>query len=175
MAVPYGSKKGQMFTAELVIGSAMMVGALVFFVLLWQLMQASYINEEKEFEMKNALVSISEGLVSSPGDPTGWQYDYLENSSMFGLAESPNSLSESKLSALQSLNATHYNLVKERMGAGKFEIYIWLKQNSTSNIPIFGLQPNVSDQGISSATITRQAIRQGSLYSLGVQLWYRRS
>ncbi|VVC00624.1 Uncharacterised protein [uncultured archaeon] len=169
-------RKGQMFSAELVVASSLFIVAIVLFVLMWNGMRASYVAEEADYEMQSTLVSVSDTLVLSPGEPSGWEGAELENASQFGLAESQNSLVAGKLSALQALNATQYYKVKEGMGAGKFDVYISLS-NSTGTLlgdyPLyaFGIAPNASDPSIRAASLQRLASLNGTPVTLTVQLW----
>jgi len=166
-------KKGQMFSTELVLASAIFITGLIVFVSVWNSMLQTYFDEEADRELQTALLGISDMAVLSSGQPSSWEASALENASAFGLASSPNVISPSKASALQSLNASHYNTVKERMGAGRFGVFMSVN-NSSSTFYRFGTIGDSNDSTVKILRASRLALLNNSVVTVNVQVWRTR-
>ncbi len=166
--------RGQAFSAELVLSSAFFIMALVIFVGVWMNLRSSYFEEEKDREMQTSLGGISDMLALSPGEPSGWEGSTLENSSAIGLAYSPNRISERKASALQSLNSS-YATVKERMGAGRSDVYLMI-YNGSGAAPLyqFGVAPDFDDSRVVTVSAERLVLLNSTPMLLRVQVWRTR-
>ncbi len=163
-------KKAQIFSAELVIASALFIGALMLFVAIWAAMHSAYSEEKMEREMQTVLFGISDMLVLSPGEPSGWEQSEMENASAIGLATRSNRLSPTKFSKLESLNATNYQDIKESMGAGRFDIYIALN-NSTALLYSFGISADLNNSTTLAISTERLVLMNDSIATLKVQVW----
>ena len=162
-------KKGQMFSTELVLASAIFIAAIVIFVSIWNSMLISYLEEQKSREMQVSLIGISDMLVLTPGYPTNWEADVLGNASAFGLAGSPNVISPGKALALQNLNGSYLS-VKEKMGAGRFDIFLSLN-NSSSTFYTFGRRGDANDSTVQILRTSRLALLNGSAVTVNMQVW----
>jgi len=169
----HGVKKGQMFSTELVLASAIFITGLIVFVSVWNSMLQTYFDEQDERELQTALLGISDMAVLSSGQPSSWEAGALENASAFGLASSANVISPSKASALQSLNASHYNTVRERMGAGRFGVFISVN-NSSSTLYRFGTLGDSNDSTVKILRASRLALLNNSVVTVNVQVWRTR-
>ena len=161
--------KGQMFTTELVLASAIFIAAIVIFVSIWNSMLTSYFEEQRDREMQVALNGISNMLVLSPGSPTNWEAGVLGNANAFGLASSPNVISHAKFAALQNLNSSYLSM-KEKLGAGRFDLFMSLN-NSTNTLYRFGLMGDSNDSSVKILRGSRLALLNDSVVTLNVQVW----
>ena len=165
------SSRGQLVSTELVICSSIFLAALVIFLLVWSAISSAYRDEQANRDMQIELIGISDMAVLSPGDPPDWEMTAPTNASAFGFAQSPNVLSPAKLSALALLNQT-YAISKERMGAGKYGLYIAVLGWDGSQLPYsFGEQVTASNGSIVSFSAERLALLGGTPVRLVVQIW----
>ena len=125
--------------------------------------------------MQGALISISDSAVLSPGNPADWEYTSLQNASSYGFASSRNVLSSQKLGSLQALNSSYYDTVRERMGAGRFELSISVVDSGGSTLYSFGKAPDAGNETVSSASAERLALLDDGVVTLKVQLWRRKA
>ncbi|MEM4348091.1 MAG: hypothetical protein QXN37_00795 [Candidatus Anstonellaceae archaeon] len=168
----FSSTLGQMLSTELVISSAIFVAALAIFLFSWNLVSNSYYEEQSMHDMQTILVGISDMFVLSSGVPSDWENDDFLKANAFGFASSRNVLSPSKLSALSPMNG-YYDLVKEKMGAGPFDIYLSvIDADSGSLLYSFGLEPDYTNSKISSAE--RLAILDDKIVRVRVQIWKKK-
>jgi len=163
--------KGQLLSTEVVLAFSMFLAALVVFLLSWSFISYSFASQEEELQMQLALSGISDALVLSPGDPSDWESTVKENASSFGLASEKNVLSDQKLSALQSLNQTQYDAVREKMGAGRHQVYIEARSGNGTLFYSFGRKSGQMNGSIASVTSERMAILNDSIAILKVEIW----
>ena len=165
------SSRGQMVSTELVICSSIFMAALIIFLLAWSAISSAYAEEQANRDMQVALIGISDMAVLSPGDPADWELSAPTNASAFGFAQSPNVLSAAKLSALAQLNQT-YVISKERMGAGKYGLFISVLDENGNPLPYgFGVQVTAANDSIVSFSAERLALLNGSPARVLVQIW----
>ncbi len=164
-----------MISTELVICSSIFMAALVIFIFSWSSITASYYEEQADRDMEVALIGISDMAVLSPGSPADWESTTMGDSSAFGFARSRNVLSQSKLEALSMLDGS-YVAIKERMGAGKFGLYITVSSPaSESPLYTFGRAASELNSSISKISAERLAILNDEPVRVNVQLWRQRS
>ena len=171
LPAPSRSRKGQLVSTELVICSSIFLAALIIFLLVWSAISSAYRDEQANRDMQVELTGISDMAVLSPGDPPDWEMTAPTNASAFGFAQSPNVLSPAKLSALALLNQT-YVISKERMGAGKYGLFITVLDANGGQLPYgFGEQVTASNGSIVSFSAERLALLGGTPVRLVVQIW----
>lgn len=162
---------GQILSTDLVISLSMFLAALLIFMLVWSTIAYTYWESMADIDMQSALISVSDVLVFSPGSPAGWEFSQA-NASSYGLSASKNKLSGSKLSALSSAFYSNYSDAKERVGAGRFDIYVSVETaEGGPQLYGFGRLPSGSGQQISTASAERLAMLDGALVKVKVQLW----
>ncbi|MCX8175564.1 MAG: hypothetical protein N3E51_05155 [Candidatus Micrarchaeota archaeon] len=161
-------KRGQLLSVELVLACSFFILALFCFAALWSWMYQSYLEAEEDYAMRTVLLGISDSLVLSPGEPSGWNL-FSGYANSYGLASSQNVLSDGKALALQNLNSS-YDAVKERMGAGAFEVYVGI-YNESKTIYQFGKLADANNSLVSALSTERLAILNGSAVSVKVQVW----
>ncbi|MCX6772554.1 MAG: hypothetical protein NTV88_02170 [Candidatus Micrarchaeota archaeon] len=162
-------KKGQMFSTELVLASAIFIAGIVIFVSIWNSMLTSYLEEQQSREMQVSLIGISDMLVLSPGTPANWEVGTLSDASAFGLASSPNIISTAKAQALQDLQGD-YQKVKENMGAGRFDVFMSIN-SSTNTLYTFGLMGDANESTVEILHSSRLALLDGEAVTINVQTW----
>ena len=167
------SSRGQVLSTEVVVCMGLFTAALIALLAAWNSMHQSYLDEAGQAEMATALAGISDMAVLSPGEPAGWEAGEIGDASAIGLASSPNVLSERKLSALQSLDETQYSEAKERMGAGRFGLYLSVS-DAGGVIHSFGRQADYSDSSVQALDSGRLALLDGKVVRVRVQLWRKR-
>ena len=175
MAGLRGGKTGQVLSSEIVLAFSLFVFALLVFLAAWSTISNSYAQENYDRQMQGALMGISDVAILTPGDPADWEITALQDANSFGLAQSRGVLSPQKLSVLQSLNSSYYDTVRERMGAGMFELYIEARAPGGAVGCRFGNPANLSDSAVSSASVERLALLGGEPTILKVQLWRNRN
>ncbi len=169
--VPGARLKGQMVSTELVICSSIFMAALVVFLFAWNTISTAYYEEQASRDMETALAGISDMAVLSPGSPSNWEFSVLSNANSFGFATSPNVLSQGKLAALTELNGS-YSSVKEKLGAGRFDISISVLDADGNALPYgFGQGASTQNYSVVSASVERLALLGGQPARLQVQLW----
>jgi hypothetical protein len=168
---PRGFRAGQLLSTEIILALSLFLVAMLVFVLAWNYISFSYSSEQADRQMQSSLIGVSDSLVLSPGSPADWEYSSGANASSFGLASSRNVLSAAKLSALQSLNATDYDNVRERMGAGKFDLYVEASNPGGPVLYNFGHPADLSSSSVSAVVSQRLATLGGSVVVLKVELW----
>ncbi|MEM4633909.1 MAG: hypothetical protein QW275_02020 [Candidatus Anstonellaceae archaeon] len=167
------SKKGQLLSSELILCIAIFMASLFAFVLAWNAIFSIYSSQMQQRQIQNTLFSVSNQLILSQGDPSNWEISSLQNANSFGLANFAGEISQSKVSTLQSLNATHYSAVREGMGAGRFDVYIEVEDAENQTVLYkFGRSVGSSDSEVASASIQRLAMMEdGKLVLVKVWLW----
>ncbi len=166
-----GTRKGQILSTEIILALSLFMGSIVVFILAWGYISSSYFSEQADRQMQVALIGISDAAVLTPGDPADWETNARENASSFGFASSRNIISAQKLSALQSLNTSYYDRVRERMGAGRFELYLEVRDTAGNSLYRFGKQAGISTNSTAALSIDRLALLNDSLATLRIQLW----
>jgi len=165
-------QKGQMLSTEIVLAMVLFMASLTAFLFTWNSISSTYSQELQQRQLQVALTSISDQMVLSTGDPQDWEFSTLQDSNSFGLAQSRGILSPQKLSALQTLNASYYDQVREGMGAGRFDLYMETVDVASGEVLYrFGKMVDRSEIYQASASIDRLALMNNSMVRLRVQLW----
>lgn len=164
------SRRGQIFSLEVMVTFSFFLAALLIFMASWNAISASYAREAALRGMQVSLLGISDMFVMSQGDPQNWEIGALENASAFGFASYRGVLSSQKLSKLQALNAS-YAKVKESMGAGQADIYIEVDSTGGGMLYNFGVPHGALGAGAITTSAQRLAMLDGSLVKVNVQLW----
>lgn len=165
-------KKGQLISTEAILSFAIFLTGLMVFAFAWNFVSQAYYTDQAERQMQFALIAVSDAAVLSPGDPSGWEVSAApQNASSFGFAQSRNVLSPTKLAALQSLNASNYDTVRERMGAGRFELYISVESQDGTVQYAFGNPAAAGSATVSAVSAERLALLNNQAVTLKVQVW----
>jgi hypothetical protein len=166
--------RGQILSTDLVISLSMFLAALLIFLLVWSTIAYAYRESLDDIGMQSALISISDALAFTPGSPPGWEFS-AANASSYGIAASRNHLSPAKLSALSGQFSSNYTGAKERIGAGRFDIFVSVERaEGGEQLYGFGRLPSAAGQQISSAGIERLCMLEGELVKVKVQLWRKK-
>lgn len=163
--------KGQMLSTEILLALSIFLVSMGVFMLSWNAISSSYQQQQADSQMESALLSVSDTLVLSPGNPSDWETSALSNASLIGIASARNVLSPAKAAALQSLNSTSYDAARGRLGAGRFDLFIAITGQSGATLYSFGREANPGNESISAISTQRMALMNGSIVSLKVQLW----
>ena len=163
--------KGQIFSMEMMVSFSVFLGAIIIFLFVWNTMYNNYVEEQSDNKMQVALIGISDSAVMSPGDPSNWDMASGMNASSYGFASSRNILSPSKLYAMQGYFAANYAGMKDKMGAGGYDLFIDVKDTNGNIYYSFGSLADTANQSISAISAERLALMDDEIVSLRVQLW----
>jgi len=166
------SKKGQIFSTELILSVSIFLAALLIFLFVWNSIFTYYTEEQSERKMQVALIGISDMAVFSPGDPQDWEETSGIDANSFGFVSSRNVLSEKKLFAAQRIFASNYSEIKARMGAGGYGLYFEVRdaQNGLTYYN-FGNDADAANSSVSQSTSERLALLGDKLVVMKIQLW----
>jgi len=168
---PHPRLRAQMLSTDLIISLSLFLAAMLIFLYTWSTISYSYWEQRSELDMQSALLSIADAQALSPGIPSDWEFSSGQNATSFGLAISKNVLADGKVRQLQSLFRSDYPLMKERVGAGRFDIFISIADSSGDTLYSFGRLADFTDRQISSASAQRLCMLDGQPVMLKVMLW----
>ncbi|MCX6770337.1 MAG: hypothetical protein NT051_06740 [Candidatus Micrarchaeota archaeon] len=169
--IPPAKLRAQMLSTDLIISLSLFLAAMLIFLFIWSSISYSYWEQRSELDMQTALISIADAQALSPGIPSDWEVSSQENATSFGLAVSKNVLAGEKVRKMQSLFHSDYSLMKERAGAGRFDVFISISDSSGATLYSFGRLANFTDRQISSASAQRLCLLDGQTVTLKVMLW----
>ncbi len=118
------SRKGQIWATDFTAGVVILSFILLFFLLIWNSLAVRWDSSSEYLQMHTDAILASEALMSTSGEPKGWELGNITDSSALGLVNGRNELSEMKIQKLVSENSTSYYLVKERLGVQGYELGI---------------------------------------------------
>ena len=162
---------GQIFSTEMMVASSVFLGAIIIFLFVWNTMYNNYVEEQSDNKMQVVLIGISDAAVMSPGEPSNWELSAGRYANSYGFASSRNMLSTSKLYAMQGYFAGNYTEMKDKMGAGGYDLFIDVKDTDGNTYYSFGSIADTSSQSISAITVERLALMDDKIVNLRVQLW----
>lgn len=163
--------RGQILSTDLVISLSMFLAALLIFMLVWSTISYSYWESMADIAMQSALLSMSDTLVLSSGSPAGWEFSGA-NATSYGFAISRNVISRAKLSAISRDFYENYHDSKERIGAGRFDVWVSVESaEGGARLYGFGRLPAGGGQQFSTASMERLCLLDGQLVKVRLQLW----
>ncbi|VVB98484.1 Uncharacterised protein [uncultured archaeon] len=121
--------RGQAYSLELLIAVSVFALILVFIGLAWSDIEIRRADMRNSQEMDFAARNTAWQLTQETGSPANW--DMREFNETFpygiGLADSPGELDRRKLQNLSFFNASNYEELKSRMGLGKYDFYLQVR------------------------------------------------
>jgi len=171
MAEKRKGMRGQLFSTEMMVSFSVFLAAIIIFLFVWNTLYNNYIEEQSDNKMQVVLVGISDAAVMSPGDPSNWDVTVGANANSYGFASSRNILSPSKLYAMQGYFAANYTDMKDKMGAGGYDLFIEVKDTEGSTYYSFGRPADTANSSISAISAERLALMDDEISILRVQLW----
>ena len=163
--------KGQLFSTEMMVSFSVFLGAIIVFLFVWNSMYNNYVEEQSDNKMQVVLIGISDAAVMSGGDPSNWDITSGRYANSYGFASSRNTLSPSKLYTMQGYFATNYTEMKDKMGAGGYDLFIDVKDMDGNTYYSFGSLADTTNTSISAITAERLALMDDGIVNLRVQLW----
>lgn len=157
---------GQTTSLEFFIVSSIVVIIVVSSIHFYEtsLSRASASRDKMDLEFLS--IDIMDSLVRTEGIPTGWE-DYVQDTSSFGLAGSPQVLDWRKVKALIDFN---YASSKSIMGIGSHEYSFRIKHVNGTVLAQSGLPPSSPKIAINSM---RSAVLNGTAVNIDFILWRR--
>ena len=171
MAEKRNGLKGQLFSTEMMVSFSVFLGAIIIFLFVWNTMYNNYVEEQSDNKMQVVLIGVSDAAVMSKGDPANWDVTVGRHANSYGFASSRNTLSPSKLYTMQGYFATNYTEMKDKLGAGGYDLFIDVKDTAGNTYYSFGSLADTTNQSISAITAERLALMNDAIVNLRVQLW----
>jgi len=163
--------KGQLFSTEMMVSFSVFLGAIIIFLFVWNTMYNNYVEEQSDNKMQVVLIGVSDAAVMSPGDPSNWDITAGRYANSYGFASSRNTLSPSKLYTMQGYFSSNYTEMKDKMGAGGYDMFIDVKDMDGNTYYSFGSLADTANTSISAITAERLALMDDTIVNLRVQLW----
>ncbi|MCI0503677.1 hypothetical protein L0Y65_03110 [Candidatus Micrarchaeota archaeon] len=164
------SRKGQIWSADFIVGIATFLFMLLIFALAWRMLDVRWHHSSEYRQMQTDALFASEALMVTPGDPPSWEaMPDLNASRSLGLAWSRNVISSSKLARLASENSTSYYTVRERLGIQRYELGIRVMDMSREDVLFeFGRFPGANAD---SVVLERLGLLDGSPVVVRMEVW----
>jgi hypothetical protein len=163
--------RGQLFSSELMISLSLFIATLIIYLLVWNNLHNSYLEEQNDVRMQTLLIGISDAMVLSQGDPADWESGAGANANSYGLASAHNVLSPAKLYAMQEYFASNYSGMKEKAGAAGYDIFIDVESTDGTVIYSFGRLADTANQSVSAVSTERLAMVGDEIVKMRVQIW----
>jgi len=163
--------RGQIFSSEMMVSFSVFLGAFIIFLFVWNTMYNNYVEEQSDNKMQVVLIGISDAAVMSTGDPSNWDVVSGTDANSYGFASTRNTLSPSKLYTMQEYFAANYTDMKDKMGAGGYDLYIDVMDTEGSTYYSFGSPADTTNLSISAITAERLSLMDDAIVNLRVQLW----
>ena len=138
----YSKNKGQIITADLVVGLTILILILQFGYSVWSKSVYDIRQKDDSNEIEIIALSISDFLLKYEGKPTDWEQ--TNNTITIGLAKEDHVLDSDKVSAFLNMN---YTEAKKLLGIGENEFLFRLKKTDGTVINESDLIP--SNPGLS--------------------------
>jgi hypothetical protein len=124
-----GSRKGQIWSFDLISGITLMSILMLIFVLEWNSLALRWNVSSAYRELLGRAVFASDALFTTPGDPAGWERTTnltADAPHALGLAYTRSSLDGRKLARLSDMNASQedYALVLSRLGLTGYQMHM---------------------------------------------------
>ncbi|VVB66413.1 Uncharacterised protein [Candidatus Gugararchaeum adminiculabundum] len=164
------SRKGQFFSLDVLFGATIFLVVLLTALTTWNSAFQKTAKLEEQRETNEIAWVAAQQLVQGPGIPALWENETdLERIGKIGLATTYGEFDEGKILRLEELNASHedYDEAKQKLGAGKFELYVSFESNLT-RIHEFGAPPPETSPSI---VVTRMGSLNGEPVKMHVVVW----
>ena len=118
--------RGQSYSLELMISLTAFALVIIFVSLAWSDLEIRRVDAKNAQDMDFAARNAVWQLTQETGTPANWDLQIFNESQPYsvGLADSPGGLSVRKLQNLSAINASNYEELKSRIGLGKYEFYL---------------------------------------------------
>ncbi|MCX8175138.1 MAG: hypothetical protein N3E51_02945 [Candidatus Micrarchaeota archaeon] len=155
--------RAQSFGVDFVAGLTVFLLLVGYFLVFWDLFSVGYVESLEKGNTDIAAISISDALVSAPGEPYNWTDDPL-NAKMIGFASKPGVLDWNRVAAFSALP---YANARELLGA---ERDFWLKIETLdgARLASMGKEPQNATR---AAEVARMAIMDGRAVAVRLQLY----
>ena len=137
--------RGQAYSLELMVSLTAFALVIIFVSLAWSDLELRRVDAKAAQDMDFAGRNAVWQLTQETGRPANWDMAGIFNETYpysIGLADSPGELSRRKLQNLSFFNASNYEELKSRIGLGKYEFYLQVR-NLADNQTLYsaGLAP----------------------------------
>src|SRR3989338_535384 len=164
---PPQSKRGQLFSLDLMASGLGFIIFFIFLISVW-LVLSSRLEEKREAEeLQLQAFQITNMLIMSPGVPADWEENPAEVT-IPGLQQSPGRLNQSKLDAFVALD---YNQVQKTFNIGRFEYQFKVIGINGSLLYSAGIPPDNSSTR--SISVNRWVLQENETQQILFTLWSR--
>ena len=120
------NKKGQFFSPDLIVAIIVFVAGLGFFFIMSDVVFSRVnLSEEKILADETAHI-VMNTFLSGQGVPFNWENGLFEDTNTFGLVIKKNELKKEKIVKLIDYLDNNYDLIKNKLGLGPFNLQIVL-------------------------------------------------
>jgi len=147
-------KKGQIFSADFILSLFLFLIVISISVLVWQSSRLQIERYERNNEMESIVLSVSNLLVKTPGNPENWEELGFDEINSIGFAESDHILNNEKISKFYNMNSTYENTTG-LLGASRYGFYLTITNMTDDKIFLdgkagFGIEPPTTATDIHS-------------------------
>ena len=155
---------GQITSTEFLIVSSVLIILFIFAANFWNIVAIRFSNKSLRSSLELTALDISDFLIKNPGMPTSWESNTTIIYSL-GLASSPNTLTQSKVSAFTTLN---YNSSKKILGIPNYEYKFRIRMLNGIVLLQSGLDPTATAEVVS---VTRFVLLNSSITKMEFAIW----
>ncbi|MEW6749336.1 MAG: hypothetical protein AB1295_06545 [Candidatus Micrarchaeota archaeon] len=159
--------KGQVWSVDFTAASLTFIFMLLLFAIAWRSLDMRWGHASMYRQMQTDALFAADSLLTTPGEPAGWERGDLGEAEAIGLAASRSVLDSGKLSRLSQENSSYY-LVKERLGVQRYDLGIRItdldREETLYEYGVFGTGLN------DSVSLDRLAILDGESVIVRVEV-----
>lgn len=157
--MPEFGKKGQIFSADALLGMIVFLFALsIVFYYFGQISERDR-GFTESFEMKTIAFNSLSSLVETKGVPENWEFAGIQDAKSFGVSSERNVLSPEKLEKFSEFTLQDANSVRKTLGLGKYDFS--LKISDFNGVEVFLASSSNSSKSVSFKT-SRLSLYNGS-------------
>ncbi|MDP3919007.1 MAG: hypothetical protein Q8Q35_03855 [Nanoarchaeota archaeon] len=159
------SKKGQLFSMDLVVSLVAFSVVLLFLFGMWNLYSVRLNENIASADLSLTAFQVTDTLIKSKGFPSTWEND-LNNISTIGLNSYPGALDQNKVNTFLTMD---YNYTKEIFNIERMDFQFRIFDSYGNEVNSIGIAP--TDDASESITITRIILIDGTKRKILFTLW----
>lgn len=153
---------------DFISASVLFLFILLLFAIAWKSLDFRWHHANYYRQMQTDALFAAESLITTSGEPVGWEYGDMDSIRAIGLASSRGVLDPNKLSRLSAENSSYY-LVKERLGVQRHELGILITDlEREDTLYEYGRFPTGLND---SVLLDRLAMLNGTPVIVRVEVW----
>jgi hypothetical protein len=124
------NKRGQFFSQDIVVATLIFIFSIMLFLVGSQAVYSQVTLADARNKFDGSIHSTLESLISTPGEPVGWEFGSLEDVNSFGLVKTKNVLDGKKVEQFMYYLDNNYDSVKLQLGASNFDLNLVLMDSN---------------------------------------------